>query len=287
MEMIDQSNDDDYDAVVERAPLVARGRQLTTEGDALEVAILMQMRAAGLQDSSPSSTAALHVRSVATPLEMGSAGVLVASTQKPPFQSPQKTSQQSPKRRHDSECQSVVQTPMPNMSARRGDSFSPRETRPTNQHMRDRPTRANEFHQPQFTNNERLRPPMPAANQRSLHGFTTNMGSPSRSYFPEDNFDELMEDDDDMLDVANAFEQDHATSGSGMLPPAAPRAPLSLMSENVRRKGTAQPPTEKKPTPAPQNFQWSKDVVSALRKAVPPRRLSTKSARGYQCYPGR
>ena len=91
--------------------------------------------------------------------------------------------------------------------------------------------------------------------------FTTNMGSPSPSFFSDNDIEDLMEDDEDMLDLADAFEQNDAEAGEPRS--FEPRPALSEMSHNVRRP---QPVLEQPAKPDTKQYSWTKDVMSALRK---------------------
>jgi len=96
-----------------------------------------------------------------------------------------------------------------------------------------------------------------------------HMGSPSRSLNPSDDFADDMDDgdDDDILDVAQAFEQtlpvDRHRFHSQPLRPA-----LTELNDNVRR-GTPTKMDDASIGPSDaglKQHEWSKDVMSALKK---------------------
>lgn len=262
--LLDEGHDPDTaDENSEIAALCAEIRRLKSRGDDEESILFQQLQLAGLSNTrdktaqtmkhqTPSSSAALiHSHS----------GVLVASTQRLPVRSPPQAEHLSPTR---SPAQSVVQTPMLGAKLRHVDPFASNiedeAQRSPSPAMRPPSTRrlVPETAQSRLPRSMRL----PDASV-VVRDFTTHMGSPSRTIFSTDDFEDDIGDDEEMIDAANAFERDYATGGPSC---QLPRPPLIEMCDNVRRRNPPEHALMKPPSLPVQHFKWSKDVMSALTK---------------------
>ena len=249
--------------------LASELRRLRAVLDSQEIAILQQLHVAGLPVSAAHQAPIRDATSgLLSPVSGRGSGVLVASTQKIQHRSPLKSAQASPSRGRNTQSPSVAQTPVVPPAARYAEARTeyaehvpPRSSRqipvsPSRTGIR--PGRGldvsySDSAAPSLTNQANF-----AQNPR----FTTNMGSPSPSFFSDNDIEDLMEDDEDMLGLADAFEQNDAgPSGPRSFEP---RAALSEMSDNVRR---AQVPALEPPVKSDtKQYPWTKDVMSALRK---------------------
>ena len=252
----------------EALALTAELRRLRTVLDSQEVAILYQLQIAGLPVSVAHQAPVRDAESgLLSPVSGRGSGVLVASTQKMPHRSPMRSAQASPSRRRNDQSPSVAQTPVVRPAIKYMESRTeyaehvpPRSSR----HIPASPSKGsfqtsrgpgvpyNDPAAPSFSRQDNF-----AQNQH----FTTNMGSPSPSFFSDNDIEDLMEDDEDMLDLADAFEQNDAEAGEPRS--FEPRPALSEMSHNVRRP---QPVLEQPAKPDTKQYSWTKDVMSALRK---------------------
>ena len=231
--LLDEGHDPDTaDENSEITALCVEIRKLKSQGDAQELTLFQQLQLAGLSNSQDKTgqSMAQETSSPSLALQQSNSGVLVASTQKAPFGSPHRAVHLSPSR-----SQSVIQTPMAE-TRRRYDDFAQLDfdnsRRAQSPALRPSPSRvsAPSFAQPSTSRS--MRPPDPTIATRD---FTTNMGSPPRTTFSADDFDDFIEDDEDMIDAANAFERDYATAGPSHQPATFSRPPLSNMSDNIRR----------------------------------------------------
>ncbi len=94
--------------------------------------------------------------------------------------------------------------------------------------------------------------------------FTRRMGSPPQAFSIAEDFEEDLADDDDLLNMTAAFEQDNAKSMVWERPA------LFEMNHNIRRETSSADKGKQRADVAPAahrlQFPWSKDVSHALRK---------------------
>ena len=262
--LLDEGHDPDTaDENSEIAALCAEIRRLKSQGDDEELTLFQQLQLAGLSNTRDKTGLTMKhdtPSSSAAPTQ-SRAGVLVASTQRLPVRSPLKAEILSPSR---SPAQSVVQTPMLGAKLRHVDPFASNiedeAQRSPSPAMRPPSTRRLVPETAQSRLPRSMRPPDAGV---AVRDFTTHMGSPSRPIFSTDDFEDDIEDDEEMIDAANAFERNYVTGGPGY---QSPRPPLSEMSDNVRRRNPAEHASTKPLSLPIQNFKWSKDVTSALTK---------------------
>ncbi|RMD44004.1 hypothetical protein DV735_g1106, partial [Chaetothyriales sp. CBS 134920] len=236
------NNDEDIDG-----PFATHIDELAARCHAQETAIFSQLRAAGLEDMSPSSKARTANASSSEPLDR--IGVLVASTQKASPRSPRKTKQASQSQDEDNVAGPIAQRRLPHPTAYDG-NFSAEHSR--------RQSPAN-FHRivqspPKHTHDSKRR----AVNVPTIHA--------GKAATTEENYDDLFDDDEDMLEAANAFEQGHGIKPHGQRNPSLPRAALSDMSDNIRRPVAGQSSSKAKPNAALMSNPLAKEALSALRK---------------------
>ncbi|RMZ80941.1 hypothetical protein DV737_g2780, partial [Chaetothyriales sp. CBS 132003] len=248
------NNDEDIEG-----PFAAHIDELAARCHAQEAAIFSQLRAAGLQDMSPPSKA--HSANPISSELLDRTGVLVASTQKAPLRSPQhkKTNQTSQTRNQDNGVGSIVQRTLPNPPAHEA-CFSTERSR------RRSPDKFNCIAQSPIKQPNLNKLQAHAPQQRSTNALEINAAHAAHAAIPEDNYDEFFEDDEDMLDAANAFEEGHSRKHRNQSSANPPRAALSEMSDNVRRPAASQLPSMTKPNAALMNNPLTKDAFSALRK---------------------
>ena len=263
--LLDEGHDPDTaDENSEITALCGEIRRLKSKGDAEELTLYQQLRLAGLSNSRSSIDErtmhnALSPHSIPTPAR---SGILVASTQKLPVRSPLKAEQLSPSR---SPAQSVVQTPL--LGAKRHGRVLQFDVHERGQHSpspttHPSPPRRFVLDPAQSRSSRPARPPDPSI---AVRDFTTHMGSPSRTTFSTEDFEDDIADDEEMIDAANAFERGYGMDGPSYQTSVSPRPPLAEMSDNVRRRNLPDSSLMKPPTASP-NFRWSKDVMSALKK---------------------
>jgi len=98
--------------------------------------------------------------------------------------------------------------------------------------------------------------------------FTRRMGSPLNVVSEADDFSHEFDDDEDMLDAAEAFEQSLPPTSDRRSSMQPPRNALAEISENVRRPQPRAPSVIQSPakTTALKQYPWSKDVMSAMKK---------------------
>ncbi|RMZ88203.1 hypothetical protein DV736_g4571, partial [Chaetothyriales sp. CBS 134916] len=243
------NNDEDIEG-----PFATHVDELAARCHAQEASIFSQLRAAGLQDMSPPSKA--HSANATSSELLDHTGVLVASTQKAPLRSPQKVNQARQTRNQDNGAGSILQRALLNPPARE-DSFSTERSR------RRSPDNFNRIVQSPLKQPDTTTLQTHIPKQRSTNDLATNTANAA---FPEENYDEFFDDDEDMLDAANAFEEGHSRKHRSQHSAHPPRAALCEMSDNVRRPATTQPPSMSKPNSALMNNPLTKDAFSALRK---------------------
>ena len=259
--LLDEGHDPDTaDENSEIAALCAEIRKLKSRGDDEELTLFQQLQLAGLSNKTGPTMKHDPPTSSAAPTQ-GRSGVLVASTQRLPVRSPLKAEYLSPSR---SPAQSVVQTPMLGVKLRHVDPFASNveneAQRSPSPLMRPPSTRRLVPEVAQSRSSRSMRPPDASV---AVRDFTTHMGSPSRTTFSADDYEDDIGDDEEMIDAANAFERDYTTGGPSY---QSLRPPLSEMSDNVRRRNAPETALMKPPSLPVQNFKWSKDVMSALTK---------------------
>ena len=265
--LLDEGHDPDTaDEDSEMTALCTEIRKLKAQGDAEELTLFQHLQLAGLSNTKDSNDERTS-HGMLSPSSMSPqprSGVLVASTQRPSARSPRDRSQTSP---GHSQGYSVVQTPVV-YSSRQYEPLSQPDydnTRhlPQSPSIRPPPLRKTVLNSMQPQPSRLMPPPDPRIVARD---FTTHMGSPSRSAFSTDGFEDYIGDDEEMIDAANAFERDYVSAGPSYLPAISSRPPLNEMSDNVRRPNPCDRSPMKPPSAPVQQHRWSRDVESALRK---------------------
>lgn len=104
--------------------------------------------------------------------------------------------------------------------------------------------------------------------QHMKNDFSRNMGSPPLALNPSEDYGDLNDDDEEMLDVADAFELNMTEAQADHLDSARGRPALAETSGNSQRirSTKADPQRERVPKTVMQQYPWSKDVMSTMKK---------------------
>jgi len=93
------------------------------------------------------------------------------------------------------------------------------------------------------------------------------MGSPLRAISAAEDYDHLLDDEEEMLDVAEAAEQDWSEAKTRKRGPAYNRQPLGETTGNLQHTYTTNTGSQSgKSLSALKQHPWSKDVIAAMRK---------------------
>jgi bloom syndrome protein len=97
--------------------------------------------------------------------------------------------------------------------------------------------------------------------------FSRRMGSPSRAFSAAEDYDHLLDDDEEMLDVAEAAEQDWSEAKTRKRGLAYDRQPLGETTGNSQHTYPTNAGSQSgKPLSALKQHPWSKDVIAAMKK---------------------
>ena len=112
----------------------------------------------------------------------------------------------------------------------------------------------------------RLRDPTPLPPLEE-EDFSRRMGSPLRAFSAAEDYDHLLDDDEEMLDVAEAAEQDWSEAKTKKRGLAYDRQPLGETTGNSQHTYTTNTGSQSgKSLSALKQHPWSKDVIAAMRK---------------------
>ena len=203
------------------------------------------------------------------------ANILIGSTQHPEHRATiHLSAEENPGQDHQ-QTQSVAQSPMPVPSTHpaalddRPSSVHHIESRPRAMTPKLDTTDARTyFSPPRGSPNRRADAsrvpltPFPEAN------FSRRMGSPSRPISIIEDYDDQFDDDDVMLDIAEALEQDRPGDRAARGDHQSPRPPLGVTSGNSQRvsKSASGSQHECVQSSALKQYLWSQDVIKAMKK---------------------
>jgi bloom syndrome protein len=113
---------------------------------------------------------------------------------------------------------------------------------------------------------ERLRYPTPVPHSEE-EDFSRRMGSPLRAFSVAEDYDHLLDDDEEMLDVAEAVEQDWSEAKIQKRGVAHDRLPLLETTGNSQHGYTTKTGSQPgQSLSALKQHPWSKDVIAAMKK---------------------
>lgn len=164
--------------------------------------------------------------------------------------------------------QRVAQTPVPSKHHHQSALTRPADRAAGNTASSSQLHRADNDYKPQRSPTRRDNPHKQANDFAVVRpvpkDFTRTMGSPAPDFSVADDFDM---DDADMLDAAEAFEQDWAAAGSSKISIGDSRHALAEISDNVRRDAPkADMYSMSTSKAALKQYQWSKEVKEAMRR---------------------